>query len=147
MPGGGVRGFGELEAAIMDRVWSAGRPVLVREIHDRLRPEREPAYNTVLTVVEILYRKGWLARERDGRAYRYHATACREDYTARLMEEVFAASTDRLATLRRFVQRIDPAEAEELHALLEQARRDGARSGSSPAPRSGTRHPCRRPPA
>jgi predicted transcriptional regulator len=119
-----VRGFGELEAAIMDRVWSAGRPVLVREIHDRLRPEREPAYNTVLTVVEILYRKGWLAREKDGRAYR--ATASREDYTAGLMGEAFAASTDRVATLRRFVQRIDPAEAEELRAMLAQARQDEA---------------------
>jgi predicted transcriptional regulator len=43
MPGGGVRAFGELEAAIMDQVWAAGRPVLVREIHDGLRPEREPA--------------------------------------------------------------------------------------------------------
>ena len=128
MPGGGVRGFGELEAAIMDRVWSAGRPVLVREIHDMLRPAREPAYNTVLTVVEILYRKGWLARERDGRAYRYQATASREDYTAGLMGEVFAASTDRVATLRRFVEHIDPAEAEELRMMLEQAGRDGAAS-------------------
>ena len=128
MPGGGVRGFGELEAAIMDRVWSAVRPVLVREIHDGLRPDREPAYNTVLTVVEILYRKGWLAREKDGRAYRYRATASRANYTADLMGEVFAASTDRLATLRRFVQRIDPAAAEELRAMLEAERRDGSGS-------------------
>jgi predicted transcriptional regulator len=128
MPGRGVRGFGELEAAIMDRVWLAGRPVLVREIHDRLRPEREPAYNTVLTVVEILYRKGWLAREKDGRAYRYRATASREEYTAHLMGEAFDTSTDRLATLRRFVERIDPAEAAELHAMLDEARRDEAGS-------------------
>jgi predicted transcriptional regulator len=126
MPGGGMRAFGELEAAIMDQVWLAGRPVLVREIHDGLRPEREPAYNTVLTVVEILYRKGWLAREKDGRAYRYQPTASREDYTAGLMREVFDTSTDRVATLRRFVQRIDPAEAEELRAMLDEARRDGA---------------------
>jgi predicted transcriptional regulator len=128
MPGGGVRGFGELEAAIMDRVWSAGRPVRVREIHDGLRPERQPVYNTVLTVVEILYRKGWLAREKDGRAYLYHATVSREGYTAGLMGEAFAASTDRLATLRQFVQRIDPAEAQELRAMLDEARRDGAGS-------------------
>jgi len=126
MPGGGVRAFGELEAAIMDRVWAAGRPVLVREIHDGLRPEREPAYNTVLTVVEILFRKGWLTRDRDGRAFRYRATQSREDYTAGLMGEAFEASTDRLATLRRFVQRIDPAEAAELRALLDEARGDGA---------------------
>jgi predicted transcriptional regulator len=128
MPGGGVRAFGELEAAIMDQVWAAGRPVLVREIHDGLRPEREPAYNTVLTVVEILYRKGWLARERAGRAYRYRPTASREDYTADLMREVFDTSTDRLATLRLFMERIDPAEADELRALLDQARGDGAGS-------------------
>ena len=128
MPGGGVRAFGELEAAIMDQVWAARRPVLVREIHDGLRPEREPAYNTVLTVVEILYRKGWLAREKDGRAYRYRPTASREDYTAGLMGEVFDTSTDRLATLRRFVERIDPAEADELRAMLDQARGDGGGS-------------------
>jgi predicted transcriptional regulator len=128
MPGGGVRAFGELEAAIMDQVWAAGRPVLVREIHDGLRPEREPAYNTVLTVVEILYRKGWLARDKDGRAYRYRPTASREDYTAGLMGEVFDTSTDRLATLRLFMERIDPAEADELRAMLDGARRDGAGS-------------------
>lgn len=126
MPGGGVRGFGELEAAIMDQVWSAERPVLVREIHDGLRPEREPAYNTVLTVVEILYRKGWLTREKDGRAYRYLPTASREEYTAGLMSEAFDASADRVATLRSFMARIDPAEAAELRALLDEARRDGS---------------------
>ena len=126
LPGGGVRAFGELEAAIMDRVWAAGRPVLVREVHDWLRPGRQPAYNTVHTVVEILYRKGWLAREKDGRAYRYRATASREDYTAGLMKEAFETSTNRLATLRSFVQRIDPAEAEELRAMLDEARRGEA---------------------
>lgn len=51
-----MRGFGDLEAAIMDRIWSAGRPLLVREVQQALQPER--AYNTVWTVTEILYRKG-----------------------------------------------------------------------------------------
>lgn len=128
LPGGGVRAFGELEAAIMDRVWAAARPVLVREIHDSLRPEREPAYNTVLTVTEILFHKGWLARDREGRAYRYRPTQSREDYTAGLMREAFEASTDRLATLRSFMQRIGPAEAAELRAMLDEARQGGAGS-------------------
>ena len=75
----------------------------------------------MLTVVEILYRKGWLARDKDGRAYRYQATASREDYTAQLMGEAFDTSTDRRATLRRFVQRIGPAEAAELRLMLDQA--------------------------
>jgi predicted transcriptional regulator len=116
-----VRSFGELEAAIMDRVWLGGRPVLVREIWADLRPEREPAYNTVLTVVEILYRKGWLAREKDGRAFRYRATVSREDYTAGLMGEALEASSDRVAALRSFAEHIDPAEARQLRQMLDQA--------------------------
>src|SRR5438034_4928753 len=110
----------------MDRVWRSDRPLLVRQIWSDLRPEREPAYNTVLTVVEILYRKGWLAREKDGRAYRYAATVSREDYTAGLMGEALEASPDRVAALRSFVGRIDPAEARQLRAMLDQALRDGA---------------------
>jgi predicted transcriptional regulator len=121
----GVRSFGELEAAIMDRIWSAGRPMLVRDVQQALTPER--AYNTVLTVVDILYRKGWLVREKDGRAYRYRAVVTREDYTAGLMREVLAASSDRAATLRRFAERIAPDEAEQLREALGQAQRVGER--------------------
>jgi predicted transcriptional regulator len=115
-----MRSFGELEAAIMDRIWSAGQPLLVRDVQKTLTPER--AYNTVLTVVEILYRKGWLARERDGRAYRYHAVVSRDDYTAGLMGEVLAASTDPAAALRRFAEQIGPDEAQQLREALDQAR-------------------------
>ncbi len=123
-----MRSFGELEAAIMDRVWLAGRPVLVREVWVGLRPGRESAYNTVLTVMEILYRKGWLAREKDGRAFRYQATVSREDYTAGLMGEALEASPDRAAALRSFVGRIGPAEARQLRRMLDQALR--GRAGS-----------------
>jgi predicted transcriptional regulator len=120
----GMRGFGDLESAIMEQVWSAGRPLLVREIHQALQPR---AYNTVWTVTEILYRKGWLTREKEGRAYRYRATVSRDEYTGDLMGEALAASADRAAAFRRFAERISPAEAEQLRQALEQARRDGGR--------------------
>lgn len=123
-----MRNFGELEAAIMERVWAAGRPVRVREVWAGLRPERDPAYNTVLTVVEILHRKGWLEREKDGRAYRYVATVSREDYTAGLMDEALEGSPDRVAVLRSFVGRIDPAEAQQLREMLDLALRRGSGS-------------------
>ena len=63
-----MRRFGELEAVIMDRLWAWGRPVLVREVVDDQHDDRPLAYTTVMTVMEHLYRKGWLRRERDGRA-------------------------------------------------------------------------------
>lgn len=116
-----MRGFGDLESAIMDQVWSEGRPLLVREIQQALYPER--AYNTVWTVTEILYRKGWLVREKEGRAYRYRATVSRDEYTGDLMGEALAASGDVVAAFRRFAERISADEAEQLRQALEQARR------------------------
>jgi predicted transcriptional regulator len=113
--------FGELESAIMDAVWDADRPLRVREVLDRLDRNPEPAYNTVHTVTEILYRKGWLSKEKDGRAYRYGATKSREEYVAGLMGDALSVAGDRTATLARFVQQMQPGEAEELHRLLGQA--------------------------
>lgn len=113
--------FGELEAAIMDAVWEAGQPLRVREVLDRLDRDPEPAYNTVHTVTEILYRKGWLSKEKDGRAYKYGARRTREGYVAGLMGEALAVAGDRTATLVRFVEEMQPGEAEELHRLLGEA--------------------------
>jgi predicted transcriptional regulator len=120
-----MRGFGELEGAIMEQVWSEGRPLLVREILEALGPGR--AYNTVWTVTEVLYRKGWLAREKEGRAYRYVATVSRDEYTGDLMGEALAASSDHAAAFRRFAARITPDEAEQLREALEQVRHGGER--------------------
>ena len=73
--------FGDLEAAIMERVWAADGPVLARDILAGLPGERRPAYTMVQTVVEILHRKGWLTWVKDGRAFRYSATAPRDDWS------------------------------------------------------------------
>ena len=113
--------FGELEAAIMDAVWDAGKPLRVREVLEHLDRDPEPAYNTVHTVTEILYRKGWLSKEKDGRAYKYGATKSREEYVAGLMGEALSVAGNRTATLARFVQQMQPGEAEELRRMLDQA--------------------------
>ena len=55
--------FGDLEAAIMDVMWAAGRPLRVREVADELNRNRPLAFNTVQTVMENLFRKGWLNRQ------------------------------------------------------------------------------------
>jgi predicted transcriptional regulator len=118
-----VRTLGELEAAVMDRLWSWDRPTSVREVLDDVRRERDLAYTTVMTVMDNLHRKGLLARDRDGRAYRYRPTASREEYTAELMEAALAAGGDRTAALLRFVDRMDRAEAAALRKALEAAGR------------------------
>lgn len=57
-----MREFGELESAIMDMMWAADRPFAVREVRERMRYARPVAYPTVMTVMDILHRKGVLCR-------------------------------------------------------------------------------------
>jgi predicted transcriptional regulator len=116
-----MRRFGELEAVIMDRLWEWGRPVLVREMVDALHDDRALAYTTVMTVMDNLYRKGWLRRERDGRAWRYEPTRSRSSYTAALMSDALATSPDRRTALTHFALQMSPHDAALLREALEQA--------------------------
>jgi predicted transcriptional regulator len=113
-----VRRFGDLEAVIMDRVWAHDAPVTVRDLFDELARERAIAYTTVMSTMDNLHRKGWLARERDGKAYRYTAVASREEYSARLMREAMAGA-DTEAVLSHFIAQMDGAESAALRAALD----------------------------
>jgi len=118
-----MRQLGELEAVIMDRLWEWGRPALVREVVDDLHDDRPLAYTTVMTVMENLHRKGWLRRERDGRAWRYEPTGSRSGYTAALMNEALGTSTDRRTALRAFALQMSPHDAALLREALDEALR------------------------
>jgi predicted transcriptional regulator len=115
-----VRELGQLEAVVMQRLWSSDRPVAVREVLEDLRHDRTIAYTTVMTVMDNLHRKGLLTRETDGRAYRYQPARSREQHNAVLMGEVLANSNDRSATLLHFLEQISPQEAARLREALEQ---------------------------
>jgi predicted transcriptional regulator len=120
--GGAVRGFGDLEAVIMHRVWEYGRPVTVRELFDELSAERTIAYTTVMSTMDNLHRKGWLGRVKEGKAYRYTATASREEYSARLMREALDDGGDTEAVLSHFVAQIDSGESDALRSVLRKLR-------------------------
>jgi predicted transcriptional regulator len=114
-----VRGFGELEAVVMHRVWDHEGPVTVRDLFDRLREERAIAYTTVMSTMDNLHRKGWLDRERDGKAYRYTAVASREEYSARLMREALGEAADTEAVLSHFVAQMDGEQSQVLREVLD----------------------------
>jgi predicted transcriptional regulator len=68
--------------------------------------------------IHNLHRKGWLARERDGKAYRYWATLSREQHTARLMREALDGGGRSEVVLSHFVEQIGPEESARLRAAL-----------------------------
>ncbi|MFG2045214.1 BlaI/MecI/CopY family transcriptional regulator [Dactylosporangium sp. NPDC048998] len=113
-----MQGFGDLEAALMELLWRRERPTTVREAMSELTWHRDLAYTTVMTVLDTLYRKGWLTREPDGRAYRYSPALTRDEYVARTMHDVLVDSGDRLEALTHFVGRMTLDEAAALREAL-----------------------------
>ncbi len=117
-----MRGLGELEAAIMDVLWRSREPLSVRRIRESMVYDREGAYTTVMTVAGILFHKGLLDREKDGRAWAYWPRESHAEYTARMMDEVLNAGPDPGATLLRFVERFSDEDMVRFHRVLSQVR-------------------------
>jgi predicted transcriptional regulator len=124
-----MRMLGELEAQVMRRIWDRDGPVTVRNITDDLRRDRPIAYTTVMTVMDNLRKKGWLRRTDHGRAYRYESTVTGDEYSAGVMRQGLAASSDPAAALMRFVGELS---AEEASALEEVYRRLAGGNDASP---------------
>lgn len=113
-----MRNLGQLEAAVMDCLWSVGRPVSVREVLELLDREPPLAYTTVMTVLDNVHSKGLVQREKHGKAWVYAPVSTREEHTAALLQDVLADSTDRTAALMHLVGRLEPTEAADLLAAL-----------------------------
>jgi len=122
-----MSGLGELERDVMTQLWDAAEPLTVRQVHERLTPERDLAYTTVMTVLDRLAKKGVVSQQRSDRAYRYLAVQTREEMTAALMLDALGAAPDgaaRDAALVHFVGQVGPADAAALRAALEAAARN-----------------------
>jgi predicted transcriptional regulator len=120
-----TRAFGELEAVIMDRIWDRDpeTATTVREVFDELSAERDIAYTTVMSTMDNLHGKGWLTRQRDGKAYWYWAVMSREQHSARLMREALEAGGKSDVILSHFLERIGPEESARLRAALQRLKR------------------------
>ncbi|WP_020574732.1 BlaI/MecI/CopY family transcriptional regulator [Actinopolymorpha alba] len=110
--------FGELEEQIMLRLWAADHPLRVREVREALRPDRELAHTTVMTVLDKLYRKGMLRREAAGRAYKYEPVMSRESYTATLMHEGWSMAENPAAALVYFIEAMTPDQRDALRDAI-----------------------------
>jgi predicted transcriptional regulator len=71
--------LGNLEREVMDVVWKAGENT-VKEVQAAL--PRAVAYTTVMTTLDRLFKKGFVARTRSGRAFVYRAIRTREQTEA-----------------------------------------------------------------
>lgn len=120
--------LGPLERRVLEALWARG-PATVREL---LPAFNGVAYTTLMTTADRLFRKGLLAREKDGRAFRYRPRASRE---ALLLARAGSALATLLPgdrqTLRPFVSlfvdevsKRDASMLDELEALI-RSKREG----------------------
>lgn len=115
---------GELEALILDVLWSSDDDRTPGEVHEALAGTHEIGYSTVTTILSRLRDKGLLERSKTGRAYAYRPVMSRADQTAVRMQEVLAAAGDPAVALSRFVDALGEKERAELRKAL----RIGSRS-------------------
>jgi predicted transcriptional regulator len=113
-----VKGLGELERTVMEVLWAREEPASARDVSRALADERDLAHTTVMTVLDRLAKKGFLRRERDGRAWLYRPVASREDYVAELMLGALDLTGDRETALAHFVRSVSGDEAEVLREAL-----------------------------
>jgi predicted transcriptional regulator len=105
----------------MDELWAVADSVTVREVVEQLRKEREIAYTTVMSTLDNLYRKRFVDRTRDGKAYRYRPVMARAEYRAELMQHALGAEMEREAVLTHFVGRLSEEERQRLQAVLQRS--------------------------
>lgn len=112
-----ARVLGELEAKILEVVWSRGR-VTVKDVTDALGPQAN--VKTVMTVMNRMVEKQCLRREREGRAFYYESVTDRETFMAQVARRVMTGlMTDfRAPALAHLIDDADPDQLAELEARI-----------------------------
>jgi predicted transcriptional regulator len=130
----------EAELRIMQVLWQKG-PGTVQRILDVLPPHPAFAYNTILTTIRILERKGYVEHSKDGRAHVYNPLVA-EDEASRseirhLVSRFFRNSHEDLVLNILEDRGIDPKELARLRKMLERSDEDaaGQRDAKMPADR------------
>jgi predicted transcriptional regulator len=120
--------LGKLEREVMQFVWRRGQ-VSVRDVHEEFTGRI--AYTTLMTTLDRLYKKGLLARAKEGRAFRYAPRVSREEFERGIAQDVLDALLGRspdavepvLACIVDAVSEHDRELLDELERLVKEKRR------------------------
>lgn len=113
------------EQAILEVLWERGE-ASVRAVADELAKRKPTAYTTVLTMLGILDRKGFVTHRREGRAFVYQAAItrgqAREQALEHLLAQFFDGSPNLLAQHLIHEHDIDRAEIDALRSRVDEAK-------------------------
>jgi len=114
----------EAELRIMNVLWDKGSAT-VHEVLEALPAKPALAYNSVLTIVRILEKKGYVKHIKDKRAHVYTAQVDRKDaarFEVRHLVSRFFGNSDELLVLNILEEKsIDAEELARVRQLLERS--------------------------
>src|SRR5215471_522879 len=110
-----------LELEIMNVLWETGA-ANVQTVREQL--ERDLAYTTVQTMLNILHRKGRVKRTLKDRAYLYRPAVTRTQFVSRhlgdLVDRLFGGSAENLVMSLVEAKHLTPEKLARLNKLLEE---------------------------
>ena len=111
------------EMDVLKALWEIGSGS-VREVHERMCPSGELAFNTVQTLLRIMEDKGLVTHRAEGRTFVYSPTHSRERVTSRFLNKVFDGALDQLVLSVLRAKDASPEELKDLERLIAKARRE-----------------------
>ena len=85
----------KLEMQVLSVLWERG-PATVRDVLDAMPDGKKRAYTTILSVMQVMEKKGFVSHTQEGNAHVYSARVSREKVTAPLLRtlvrDVFGGS-------------------------------------------------------
>jgi BlaI family transcriptional regulator, penicillinase repressor len=116
------------ELDVLKALWGLGSGS-VREVHERMCPDGELAFNTIQTLLRIMEDKGLIRHRAKGRTFIYEPIYNRDRVTARILHRVFDGALDQ--AVLSLLQAKDATETEllGLERMIAEARKHKA-SGS-----------------
>ncbi len=117
----------EAELRLMEVLWAKG-PRTVQQVVDELPANAPLAYNSVLTTIRILEKKGYVEHDKDGRAHIFKSVVARHDAARseirNLVRRMFRDSHELLVLNVLEEEQIDLAELNRLRQMLKQKKRE-----------------------
>jgi len=113
----------ERELEILKALWEMGSGS-VSEVHQRMCPGGELAFNTVQTLLRIMEKKGLVEHRAEGRTFIYRPKYSRERATTRFLNKVFDGALDQLVLSVLRAKDASPDELKDLERLIAKTRRD-----------------------
>ena len=116
------------ELDVLKALWALGSGS-VREVHRRMCPNGELAFNTVQTLLRIMEEKGLVRHRALGRTFIYEPVYSRDRVASRVLHRVFDGALDQAVLSLLQAKDADERELRALERLIAAARRQKGSKG------------------